>query len=508
MSSAISQNQKSVLRPPVVVVLGHIDHGKSKLLDYIRKTSVVESEAGGITQHLSAYEVELKDSSNRQRKITFLDTPGHEAFQAMRQRGADVADLAILVVSAEEGVKTQTLEAQHAINEANIPFIVAINKIDKPEANVEKTKIGLAEHGIYLEGFGGQIPFAEISAKAGTGVDHLLELVLLVAELENWTGDAKKSAEGFVIEAHLDPQRGISATLVIKNGTLKKGDYITAGGACASTRILENFRGEIIEKATFSSPIHIVGWNKLPQIGATFKTWFTKREAEACANKARADETRPSNKKTVATAETATEENFTWIPLVIKSDTGGTSEALALEIEKIKTENAALKIIRQEVGAISETDVKAAGAGGLIVGFNVKTDSEAAAAAEQIGISIKNFDIIYKLTEWLHKELERRRPRQTVEEMSGEFKILKIFSQGHKRQIVGGKIITGLAKVGENFYVRRRTEVIGEGLILNLEKAKNKVGEVEAGVECGALVESKTEIVAGDVLEIFRMIEK
>ena len=266
-------------RPPVVVVMGHIDHGKSTLLDYIRKTNVVDTETGGITQSISAYEVMHKDEAGVDKKITFLDTPGHEAFSKMRERGAEVADIAILVVSATEGVKPQTIEAWKTIVESGIPSIVAINKVDKPEANVEKTKQELAEQEIYLENYGGKIPFVEISAKEGTGVSNLLSLILLIAEMENFTGNTEEDASGFVIEVNLDSRRGILATLVIKNGAIKKGMTVAVENSLCSTRIIENFLGKNIDNATFSSPIRIVGFDKMPRIGATFKAFQKKGDA-------------------------------------------------------------------------------------------------------------------------------------------------------------------------------------------------------------------------------------
>ena len=259
--------------------IGHIDHGKSTLLDYIRKTNIVESETGGITQCISAYEVTQKNENGLDKKITFLDTPGHEAFSKMRERGAEIADIAILVVSATEGVKPQTIEAWKTILESKIPCIVAINKIDKPEANIEKTKQELAENEIYLENYGGKIPFAEISAKTGKGVDNLLSLILLIAEMENFTGNTAENATGYVIEVNLDSRRGILATLLIKNGSIKKGMSVVVENSLCSTRIIENFLGKTIDKATFSSPIRIVGFDKMPRVGAKFETFEKKAEA-------------------------------------------------------------------------------------------------------------------------------------------------------------------------------------------------------------------------------------
>ena len=275
MSKHISQKQ-IVPRPPVVVVMGHIDHGKSTLLDYIRKTNVVAGESGGITQHISAYEVVHKTKDGKEMRITFLDTPGHAAFSAMRAHGATVADVAILVVSAEDGVKAQTLEAAKAIKAAGIPYVVAINKIDKPNADPEKIKRELSLHEVYLEGYGGDVPSAAISAKTGEGVSDLLDLILLVSELANLTGDQSLLAEGFVIESHRDPKRGVSASIVITNGTLAKGSFVCAGDAIAPVRAIQNSLGKTVDEATFSSPVLIIGFDALPPSGSLFKSFEKK----------------------------------------------------------------------------------------------------------------------------------------------------------------------------------------------------------------------------------------
>ena len=275
-----NKKENKIERPPVVAVMGHIDHGKSTLLDYIRKTNIVDREAGGITQHISAYEVIHKDEKGKDKKITFLDTPGHEAFSKMRERGAKIADIAILMVSAEDGVKPQTIEAYKTIVASNTPCIVAINKIDKPGADIERTKINLAENEIYLENFGGQTPFVLISAKVGTGVDELLSLILVLAEMENFTGDISLPASGFVLESNLDSKRGIQATLIIKNGSLKKGMVVAVEDSSCGTRIMENFLGKGVTDATFSSPVRLVGFDKVPKVGGEFMSFENKKEME------------------------------------------------------------------------------------------------------------------------------------------------------------------------------------------------------------------------------------
>ena len=502
------RKQNIVERAPVVVVMGHIDHGKSTLLDYIRKTNIVEGEAGSITQHISAYEVIHKDETGKDRKITFLDTPGHEAFSKMRARGAAVADIAILVVSAEDGVKPQTIEAWKTILESKTPAIVAINKIDKPGANVEKTKGELAENEIYLDNYGGKIPFAEISAKTGAGVDELLSLILILAELENFTGESGELAEGLVIEASLDSKRGIQATLIIKNGTLKKGMTAAAEDAICSTRIIENFLGKSVDSATFSSPIRLVGWNEMPRIGSPFKTFLKKGEAEEYVKKfgsSRSDLGNPKRSDLFPP-----NENKKIIPIVLKADVAGSLEAIEKEIKKIQNENAIFKIVGRGTGPISESDIKniSAGENALVVGFNVRADKSAAEMAETRGVSIAYFDIIYKMTEWLAEEMEKRRPRVETEETTGKAKIIKAFSRTKERQIVGGKVLSGVIALSSIVKIMRREFEIGKGKIINLEKTKEKVSSVPEGAEFGMMIESKIEIVAGDIVESFSITQK
>ena len=497
-------------RPPVVVVMGHIDHGKSTLLDYIRKTAIVESEAGGITQHISAYEVLHKDESGVEKKITFLDTPGHEAFSKMRERGAQISDIAILVVSAEDGVKPQTIEAWKTINELGLPAIVAINKIDKPGANVEKTKMELAEHEIYLENYGGKIPVAEISAKIGTGVDTLLSLILILAEVENLTGNTNKDAEGYVIEVNLDPKRGIQASLVIKNGTLGKGMTVVVEDTVCSTRIMENFLGKVISEATFSSPIRIVGFDKMPRVGAPFVSFKKKGDAEEAAESWKENNNKNETGKKTSNPQNGNETGKKIIPIILKADVSGSIEAIEKEIAKITHETAEFKIVGKGVGPISESDIKkiSSGEDTLVVGFKVKADKSAVEVAEQRGITISLFEIIYKLTEWLEVQMEERRPKVETTETTGRAKIIRAFSRTKERQIVGGKVLEGQMSLNGVVKIMRRDFEIGRGKIVNLEKSKVKVSEVMEGSEFGMMIESKIEIVEGDVLELFSISQK
>ncbi|MDE2399907.1 MAG: translation initiation factor IF-2 [Patescibacteria group bacterium] len=506
-----NQKQNSVVRAPVVVIMGHIDHGKSTLLDYIRKTNVVDGETGGITQRISAYEVLHKDEAGVEKKITFLDTPGHEAFSKMRERGAQIADIAILVVSAEDGVKPQTIEAWKTINESGLPCIVAINKIDKPGANIEKTKTELAENEIYLENYGGKIPYAEISAKAGTGVDSLLSLILILAEMENFTGVMAENASGFVLEANLDSKRGIEATLLIKNGCLKSGMTVVVEDSICSTRIMENFKGAMIKEATISSPVRIVGFDKMPRVGAEFKTFDKKSDAEKFAKEWKLKNVEKSQEKSQSSAENLDKKI---IPIMLKADVAGSLEAIEKEIAKIKCkeeiQNAEFKIISKGVGAITLSDIKSLSTNGdiLIVGFNVKADKSAIEEAERRGVVISQFEIIYKLTEWLEEQMEILRPKIETVETTGRAKIIRAFSRTKERQIVGGKVTTGQINLNSTVKIMRREFEIGKGKIVNLEKGKVKTSTALEGEEFGMMIESKIEIAAGDVLESFSIIKK
>lgn len=488
-------------RPPVVAIMGHVDHGKSSLLDYIRNSNIVAGEAGGITQHIAAYEVAHKNTDGSVKKITFIDTPGHAAFSQMRDRGARVADIAILIVSAEEGVKPQTIEAIKTITVNNVPYIVAITKIDKPNANVEKVKSELLEQAVYVEGYGGDIPCIPISCKTGVGIDTLLETILLLAEFQEFKGNPSKLAEGFVVEAHMDDKRGISATLIIKDGTISKGQFVVVDDSMAGTRIIEDFNGVSIESATFSAPIVITGFTTLPNAGEMFQVYETKREAEDATIVAIQEaRSRPTIAANIG-------EETKVIPLIIKSDVFGSAEAIDDEISKLSTDDVFFKVVKKGVGAIGESDMQLAlsDKNTIIIGFNVDVDRKVKDMDGADQITIQTFNIIYKLTEWLEMEREARRPRKEVETTIATAKILKVFSSQKNSHVAGGRVESGTLEKRSQFKLIRAGNEIARGNISELQIAKSPASSVDEGTEFGMMLDCKTEPQPGDIIETFKV---
>lgn len=487
-------------RPPVVGILGHIDHGKSSLLDYIRKSNVVASEAGGITQHISAYEITRPNG----RKITFLDTPGHEAFAGVRTRGASVADIAILIVSGEDGVKPQTLEVYKYIKDSGLPFIVAITKVDKPTADVERTKQNLAENDIYVEGYGGSVSFVPVSAKTGAGIDDLLEMIALQADLLDLKGEPEAMGSGIIIESKLDPKRGITAVAIIKNGTVSKGTFAASDASMTPLRFLIDSEGNQVDELTFSSPVQIVGWDKLPQVGREFQTFLKKNDALAYI-----DELAQAAKKPAAQAPRLSSEMAT-LPIIVKADTAGSLEALENEIKKLAKERIVPKIISSGVGTVSENDVKLAIStpGTLIFGFHTKTDPSAASLAERSAVTVSLYDIIYELTDKVATLLAEREPRIEVEEVTGSAKVLKLFSSAKGKQVIGCRVLTGKIALNSSLKIVRRESEIGRAKVRELQQAKIAAQEVQEGTEFGAMVESKFELAPGDILEAVTLVTK
>lgn len=491
-------------RSPIVAVVGHIDHGKSTLLDYIRKAHIVDSEVGGITQHISAYEAKIKDEKGKTHNVTFLDTPGHEAFSDMRERGAQIADIAILIVSAEDGVKTQTLEAWKTIEKSNVQTIVAINKIDKPGADIEKTKSGLVEAGIYVEGYGGDIPCVAISAKQGTGIDELLHTILLVAELAELTADTGEPAVGTVLESFLDPKRGISATLVLQDGYISTGMFVLAGAALAPTRIMEDYTGKMTKLVECPSPVLVVGFDKIPMAGTTFKVFTDKKAAEEAQKEYEESQVVPDSVRHILGDDTEL------LPIIIKTDVLGRLDAVKKEFEKIQKDGVKVKIIGAGSGNITESDILMASSDPrtIILGLGVKIENKSRDQIERFKIQVELFDIIYKLTERMEELVKERTPKVQVEESLGTVKILRVFGSQKDRQVVGGRVETGKIVHGTTVKIVRRDREIGRGKLVELQSQKIKTDEVMEGLDCGMNVESKFEIAQGDILESFKVVTK
>ncbi len=489
----IENKENLIVRPPIVAVMGHIDHGKTKLLDAIRKSNVVEGESGGITQHIGAYEIIMDSESDeyRGRKITFLDTPGHEAFSKIRERGAQVADIAVLVVAADDGVKPQTIEAIKSIEDAKIPYIVAINKIDKPEANPNQVRTQLAENNIFLEDWGGKIPVVEISAKENTNIQHLLEMILLVADLEELKSNPSLETKGIVIESKMDKNRGPIATIIIKEGVLKIGDNILTSTAEGKLKILENFKGEKIKEATFSSPVSVGGFKKMPQVGELFLAG-EKIDRELLKKEL-------ADKKDISSDMLDLDKDGKIINLIIKADVSGSLEAIENIIKKLKLERVSLRIINSSIGDISNSDIQMAkDSPAWIFGFKINIPKSLNPQIQEKNIHIHIFDIIYDLEKFLKEKLEII--SQKEEEMiKAELRVLKTFSKQGKKQLIGGVVEEGKIKKGL-VIIQREEKEIGRGRIMGLQCHKKDIAEAEKGMECGILLETAVDISPDDHL--------
>ncbi|MDD2696555.1 MAG: translation initiation factor IF-2 [Candidatus Pacebacteria bacterium] len=486
------KNQNPTTRPPIVVVLGHIDHGKTSLLLAIRNFQFTGEKPGGeITQHIGAYQVE-KDG----KKITFLDTPGHEAFSQMRSRGAKVADIAILVIDAAQGVQAQTKEAISEIKQTGIQVIVALNKMDKPEANPAKVKGELQKGGILVESLGGKIPSIEISAKTNKGIQELLELILLVAEMEGLKTETDKPGEGVVIESYQDNLRGPTATLLLTQGILKVGDIVATPSALTKIKSLENFQKKPIERAFASDPVIVFGFNQVPKVGEEFKVFPDLASAEKYAQ---------TSKKIERTPEVLEiSEGQKVLNLVLKTDVLGSAEAIEEILKSLPQEKIVLRILKSEVGNINESDVKlAASSRALIFGFRVKTDSLAKKIAEREKAKIMTFEIIYDLVEEVRKFMEKILSPEQVRRELGKVKVLVKFISDKNRQIVGGRVVEGEVKKGASIEVWRSEEKVGQGRMINLQRNKKDADLVSKGDECGILFEGNVKIEEGDMLLIF-----
>ena len=476
--------------------MGHIDHGKTSLLDAIRKTRVAEKESGGITQHVGAYQITVPAAKREkdEKKITFLDTPGHEAFSQMRSRGAKVADIAVLVVAADEGIKPQTKEAILHIKKAEIPLIVALNKIDKPEANPERVKGELQKEGILVEDFGGKVPLVKTSAKTGQGINELLEMILLVAEMESPKADTSKPAEGVIIESYMDSQRGPMASLLVEQGVLKIGDILATPSGLGKMKILEDFRGEKIEQVFPAQPALVIGFEDVPRVGENFKTFSDFEEAKKYL--------KPEEKRVLEVLDI--EEGMKVLNLILKADVVGSLEAIEEILKSLPQEKVILRILTSDVGEVNENDVQLAKSGkGLILGFRVKTNTIAKNLAQRDKVRILNFEIIYDLVEGVRKFMEKILEPETVRNDLGKLKVLVHFWAEKNRQIVGGRIIEGMVKKGTLIEAHRGEEIIAKGRMINLQKNKKDIEKAGKGEEVGILFEGSGKIAESDILVIY-----
>lgn len=479
-----------IKRSPVVVVVGHVDHGKTSLLDYIRKTSLASREAGGITQSVGAYEVTRNDQ-----KITFIDTPGHEAFSKMRSRGANIADLAILVVAATDGAQKQTKEAVKILKETDTPFVVAINKIDQDGADIDKTKNQLTQEGVLLEGYGGNISWCGVSAKTGEGINDLLDLILLLADVEELTYDNKKNASGYVLESRMDDRKGVMISAIIKDGTLKTGDYIRAGEIYGRVKILNDFAGTRMEKLSASSPAVIFGFESLPKAGDVFETSVVPFAKPVIATET-----------TFKPLVTKTLSDKRSLNLILKSDSSGGLEALSEILKSLPAPyDMRIEIENASIGTITDGDIKNATAHkAAIIAFKVGATKAAEALAVAQLVTVVKSEIIYDLT----KAVEAMLKAGTVAKIIGRLELLAVFGKKGvsknysigKQQIIGGKVIEGEIKNNTHLDVTRKNIVIGKGKVINLQSDKKNLPRVETPNECGLLFDADVEVKVGDVL--------
>ncbi len=489
-------------RPPVVAVMGHVDHGKTSILDAVRETNIVAKESGGITQHIGAYQIEKNG-----RVITFLDTPGHEAFEKMREHGARVTDISVIVVAADEGIKPQTIEAvKHAQNAGSV-IITAINKIDKPEADLDKVKGQLSEIGLTPEDWGGKTVTVPVSAKTKEGLDDLLEMIILQADMMDITADPKTNAQGIVIESHIDQGKGPVATILVQNGTLKQEDYIQIGGSYGKVRSMEDHLGRKIKTAGPSKPVKISGIKEIPQVSSFVFAFDSEKEAKEESEKEKKFNTVKSlaGVKKIGVDEitqAVLESNTRELEIVLKADVKGSLEAIKEALQRYKTKEVAVKITREGLGDITEKDVMMAAASKtrMIFGFNVGISSSIVKLADKEKVRFSKYTVIYELLDDIKKALETLLPVQIVEVELGKMEVLKVFRADKKETIVGGRILNGEIKKEFEVKVMRKNEMIAKKKISSLKREKNEVNEIKAGEEGGIGFEGRVDIQEKDII--------
>jgi len=486
-------------RPPVVVVMGHVDHGKTKLLDAIRQTNVVDQEAGGITQHIGAYQAEA-----RGRLITFLDTPGHEAFKAMRSRGGQIADVAVLVVAADDGLQPQTLESISVIQKEKLPFVVAINKIDKEESDVDRIKQELSEINLIPEDWGGKVICQPISAKFNKNIPELLDMILLVADLEDLKADIQGSAVGTIIESHVDKSAGPVATVLVQAGALKIGDMFMVGDVSGKIKIMQDWRGQNLKEATPATPVKILGLKELPTVGEILEVLTDKKEFKGrlkAANGKRKTSLNTSNNKN---GDNENSEIST-LNLIIKSDVLGSAEAIEESLAKIKVPDTQIKVLKKGLGQITEDDIlNAEATKAIVIGFHIKENKNITSLADEKHVTVLYFDIIYKLLEEVEKILTNIKTKKVIHKFIGNLEVLAIFKSSKNSMIFGGKVSKGKVTKDSKIKVLKNGEVEAIGELINLQSAKENVSEVVEGQEAGIEYKGEPIIEVGDTLEFFQ----
>ena len=495
-------------RPSVVTIMGHVDHGKTSLLDAIRGADVVAHEAGGITQHIGAYQVSLPDKS----KITFLDTPGHEAFTEMRARGANVTDVVILVVAADDGLKPQTIEAINHTKAAGVPMIVAINKIDKPDAKPQKVREELLQHEVIVEDMGGDVQDVEVSATKKTNLDKLLEAIQLQAEILELKANPERAAEGTVIEAKLDKGRGPLATVLVQRGTLRVGDVFVAGASSGKVRALVDDHGRQVKEAGPSVPVEVLGLSAVPSAGDP----FTVVENEARAREVAAYRQGVLDKKRTTSAPVTLENMFAThasttkeFPLVVKADVHGSVEAIVHALNRISTDEIKVRVLHSGVGAITESDVTLASASGApIIGFNVRPNAKAREVAERNKVEFRYYDVIYHLTDWVKGAMAGELGPEIIETVVGRAEVKEVFPAGKKDKAAGLLVLEGVIRKGLNARLTREDVIVSKTTISSLRRFKDDVAEVRAGLECGVMLAETNDIKPGDTLEVFEVEER
>ncbi|OFK62667.1 translation initiation factor IF-2 [Globicatella sp. HMSC072A10] len=500
--------EELTMRPPVVTIMGHVDHGKTTLLDQLRNSRVTEGEAGGITQHIGAYQVQLQGKT-----ITFLDTPGHEAFTTMRARGANVTDISIIVVAADDGVMPQTVEAINHAKAADVPIIVAVNKIDKPTANPDRVMQEMTEHGLIPEDWGGDTIFVPISAKFNQNIDELLEMILLVAEVQELKANANRLAIGSVIDARLDKATGATATLLVQDGTLNVGDPIVVGNTYGKVRTMVNDTGRRIRQAGPATPVEITGLNDAPQAGDLFVVFPDEKSArQAGEERARRalEEHRDANKKVTLDNlfESLQEGELKSVNVIIKADVQGSAEALNASLQKIDVEGVRVNTIHQAVGAINESDISlAAASGAIVIGFNVRPTPQARAQAEQEQIDIRLHRIIYNVIDEIETAMKGMLEPEYVEEITGQLVVRETYTVSKLGTIAGAYVLDGYIRRNSKVRVIRDNIVIYDGELASLKRFKDDAREVTKGFECGVMIEKYNDIRVDDIIEPYHMVE-